>query len=120
MEREGIDILIVDDEHTLPYARRVLGLSATRPLSELLSITETPDAVFHIVVACESNVDTIASVFNVRRGAYITTSTKKAIGYNVDWVKRLLTAPKAIAIHVSDDDEKDDPYESIGYSRKKE
>jgi len=131
----GISIILADNEAEVDRLVRILGLTDVYPLSALAEMTViSTDTVFFAVQSDTAHLERLPNLLSVRRGVISIEGKRRHLGFNVDWMSRLLAekdldkaieaaavipvpkpAPKMTVIEGTF--ERDDPYESLGYRR---
>lgn len=131
----GISIILADNEAEIDRLVRILGLTDVYPLSALAEMTViSTDTVFFAVQSDTAHLERLPNLLSVRRGVISVEGKRRHLGFNVDWMSRLLAekdldkaieavadipvpkpAPKMTVIEGTF--ERDDPYESLGYRR---
>jgi hypothetical protein len=135
----GVSIVLADSESEVNRLLATLGVSVAHPLSSLQDVCLTePDAVFTAVLDSQTKMERLTQFLTVRRGVMSFQGKRKFIGFNVDWMTRVLvtddldraitvaaqppvepvrTMPKPVLVVVNDE-ERDDPYAELGYGRR--
>jgi hypothetical protein len=131
----GISIIIADSEDEALTIAAGLGITETH-LIEALPHLLMPDLENEVFIAVLNgpveNMKSYANRFNVRRGVLSVKGKREFIGFNVDWMKKLMSRPKpshdevrvlksSMPVGFSNVfeglAEKDDPHADLGYRR---
>jgi hypothetical protein len=131
----GVSIVLADSEVELQRLLKHLGVAVSYPLERLVEVSlSDPEAVFHIILTTQGEMDRLVQYLNVRRGVTSVAGKRNFIGFNVDWMTRMLAErdldqaievatapvrpmPKPVLVRM-DDEERDDPYAELGYVRR--
>lgn len=131
----GVSIVLADSEVELQRLLKHLGVAVSYPLERLVEVSlSNPEAVFHVILATQGEMDRLVQYLNVRRGITSVAGKRNFIGFNVDWMTRMLAErdldraievatapvrpmPKPVLVRM-DDEERDDPYAELGYARR--
>lgn len=121
MKEHGISLIIADSMEEINSIRLALGVgevSALKSFEQMIFID--PNAVFYAVFRSKREMEQLAQYFTVKRGVISYNGHRELIGFNVDWVKKLLTAPKervldSVPVGIPMEEERESPFESLGY-----
>lgn len=135
---QGISIILTDSDDEAKHLIKQLGVGEAFPLTMLPKLCSThPDAVYYEILDTEAELKCLAQHFVIRRGVISVNGKRSFLGFNADWMGKVLVTrdleraieaslPKALPVStarptpvlvVCNDDDRDDPYESLGYSR---
>lgn len=137
---QGISIILTDSDDEVKHLIKQLGVEEAFPLAMLSKVCSThPDAVYYEILETEEQLKCLAQCFSVRRGILSVKGKRSYLGFNVDWMAKTLVtrdleraieasvpqltqvpiARPAPVLVVCNDEDRDDPYESLGYSRRR-
>jgi len=142
MRSNGINIILADSDSEINTLINILGIADIHPLSsfqELFFID--PDAVYFVVHAATDKLSQLAEQFNIKRGVLSVGGHRKMLGFNVDWMTKLLAKKPAATLTTAGiptenvylnprrtvaeltpvlqgEIERDDPYAELGYHRR--
>lgn len=134
VNKTGINIILADSHDAIESLKKVLGVEQVYLLSDLPDPTVSLDAVFTMTDPDEGRLRHMAKMFNVQRGVLSINGKHEFLGFNVDWMSRLIVVRdldnavepvtptpevllRGIAQVITGCYEKDDPFESLGYRR---
>jgi hypothetical protein len=127
----GISIILADSQLEVDKIMDVLGLT---DVYEFRSVTQNfltdPEAVFYVILKTKDEMIRFTEILSVRRGVISANGKRESIGFNVDWMKKIMAKSKAdtarilkAALPVGFSNtfeglaEKDDPHADLGYRR---
>lgn len=126
---DGISIILADSYDEVKRLLGVVNAQEAFPLSRLSELCYThPEAVYYDSRKDVNHLETIAKQFKIRRGVISVDGKAEFLGFNVDWMTKVLADKKVADIEpapirrpvleLACMEEKDDPYEDLGYSRR--
>ena len=124
MKEHGISIIIADSMEEVHEIRKILGVSevfALRSIEQVIFVDK--DTVFYSVLRTRREMDALVEYLNIKRGVISSNGRRENIGFNVDWVKRMLAPKKEpakkmpLGISIPMDEDREDPFMSLGYVR---
>jgi len=129
----GINIILADTDAERLRVMHILNVTEAYPLSALPDVVGTgPEAVFYVVGDAPGQLERIVQCLSIRRGVLSIKGKRSFLGFNVDWMSRLLVErdldnaikatqptpqPRTMTV-IEGAFERDDPYESLGYCRR--
>ena len=122
MKEHGINLIVADSAEEIENLRQILGVSSVSALKSMEQmIFVDPDTVFFSVLRTKQEMEKLFSFFTVKRGVMSYGGHRDLVGFNVDWVKKILASKKSAEppkqIVIPQPEEKDDPYADLGYRR---
>jgi len=137
---QGISIILSDSDDEVKHLIKQLGVTDAFPLTMLSKVCVThPDAVYYEILESEEQLLRLSENFKIRRGILSVNGKRQYLGFNVDWMAKtlvtrdlekaieasipsLMTTPSLMrptpVLVVSNDEDREDPYEALGYSRR--
>ncbi len=114
----GINIILADSMEEVNLIAKIVGspnVFQFKSFEQMCLID--PDAVYYAVLPTHDQMYDFIKYFNVRRGVVSSNGRRDMLGFNVDWMKKLIKAPKAEIPRQGFQmpEERDDPYTSLGY-----
>ena len=135
-DRHGISIIMADSGDEVDSIIHLLGITEAFPLRSLEQMFQLdPDAVYFVVMRTKEEMTKFAEDFTVKRGVMSVGGHRSSLGFNVDWMSKILLKPRTqpspsvaavvekalpkafTAIEIPPHIEKDDPYADLGYRR---
>lgn len=114
----GINIILadsIDEVNSIAHAIGNPSIFKFKSFEQMCLID--PDAVYYALLSTSEQMYEFIKFFNVRRGVVSSNGRRDMLGYNVDWMKKLIKAPVAKippkGFQIPED--REDPYQSLGY-----
>ena len=122
MKEHGINLIVADSAEEIENLRKILGVTSVSALKSLEQMVFVdPDTVFFSVLRTKKEMEKLFGFFTVKRGVMSYGGHRDLVGFNVDWVKKILASKKSAElpkpIVIPQPEEKDDPYTDLGYRR---
>lgn len=124
----GINLILTDSLDSVKALCDALSVQTAHPLTELLDrCMQEPDAVYYIVGDSLEQLTTLSKNFNIRKGVIFFEGRKHFLGYNREWMTKVLvmrdldnaiSATSPVKITVPAPEDRDDPFEALGYVRR--
>lgn len=119
----GISVIMACTVEELDELDRVLGVESVWLTHITQHPVRDPDTAYRVLLSDRSAMESIVGLLNVKRGILFVEGKAEFIGFNRDWMTKALRwqgkrkeKPKPVPIQATEW-EKDDPWESLGYSR---
>lgn len=131
---QGLNIVLADNDDEVKRVLDILQVTEAFPLSQLPELClRYPEAVYYEVMAEEARIHQLLQYLHVRRGVISIKGKRSFVGFNVDWMGKVMAAsdldraikatqpeppklPKPVLV-VSNDEDREDPYLALGYRR---
>ena len=131
---QGLNIVLADNDDEVKRVLDILQVTEAFPLSQLPELClRYPEAVYYEVMAEEARIHQLLQYLHVRRGVVSIKGKRSFVGFNVDWMGKVMAAsdldraikatqpeppklPKPVLM-VSNDEGREDPYLALGYRR---
>ena len=131
---QGLNIVLADNDDEVKRVLDILQVTEAFPLSQLPELClRYPEAVYYEVMAEEARIHQLLQCLRVRRGVISIKGKRSFVGFNVDWMGKILATsnldratkdaqpeppklPKPVMV-VSNDEDREDPYLTLGYRR---
>lgn len=122
----GISIILADSAEEVTRLCNVLGVAkpvAFRSLEQMFAIDS--DAVYQVILRSKQEMLNFCKFLNIKRGVLSANGHCEAVGFNVDWMRKLLIrkdglrpdkSPVVAAGIIAA--ERDDPFLELGYGRR--
>lgn len=139
----GISIILTDNDAETKRLLEVVQAEEAFPLGMLPQLClSNPDAVYYETLTNPDQLRYLAKCFSIRRGVLSIAGKREFLGFNVKWMAEVMmirdldeaikagvpnrdcvnqsTDPKTPTpvFTAPEDDEREDPYEALGYRRR--